>query len=39
MKEIIEANSIKLPKLPPGEKYIYDPAKGELQVERPAPPK
>jgi hypothetical protein len=39
MKEIIEANNIKLPKLPPGEKYIYDPAKEELMVERPAPPK
>jgi hypothetical protein len=39
MKEIIQENSIKLPKLPPGEKYIYDPEKAELFVERPAPPK
>jgi hypothetical protein len=35
MKEIIEANQIKLPQLPPGHKYKYDPQKGELMVERP----
>jgi hypothetical protein len=36
MKQIIEANQINLPKLPPGEKYVYDPATEQLMVERPA---
>ncbi|HWB12269.1 MAG TPA: hypothetical protein VG826_23780 [Pirellulales bacterium] len=35
MKQIIEANQIRLPQLPPGSKYKYDPQKGELLVERP----
>ena len=35
MKQIIEFNQIKLPQLPPGHKYKYDPQKGELMVERP----
>jgi len=35
MKEIIEANSIQLPELPEGERYVYDPEQGELMVERP----
>lgn len=37
MKDIIEANSIQLPELPEGERYVYDPQQGELMVERPAP--
>ena len=39
MKEIIQANSIGLPELPPGDKYLYDPKSEELLVEHPAPPK
>jgi hypothetical protein len=35
MKEVIEANQTRLPQLPPGSKYKYDPQKGELLVERP----
>ncbi len=35
MAEIIKANNLKLPELPAGAKYVYDPAKGELMVERP----
>ncbi|HEV3340688.1 MAG TPA: hypothetical protein VG125_10035 [Pirellulales bacterium] len=35
MKQVIEANQIRLPQLPPGSKYKYDPQKGELLVERP----
>jgi hypothetical protein len=35
MSKIIEANSIKLPKLPPGQKYIYNVENAELMVERP----
>ncbi len=35
MKEIIEANSIKLPELPEGQRYIYDPKTEALMVERP----
>lgn len=34
-KEIIEANSIQLPELPEGERYVYDPELEELMVERP----
>ena len=37
MTKIIEANSIELPELPDGERYVYDPEKGELMVERPKP--
>ncbi|HXT61191.1 MAG TPA: hypothetical protein VN699_21300 [Pirellulales bacterium] len=35
MRDIIQANMIKLPELPPGHKYVYDPKKGELMVEHP----
>ncbi len=35
MRDIIQANQIKLPALPPGHKYVYDPQKGELMVEHP----
>ena len=34
MKEIIEANEIKLPELPFGDKYIYDPKTEQLMVEQ-----
>ncbi len=36
MREIIEYNRIPLPELPPGHRYVYDPQRGELMVERPA---
>lgn len=36
--KIIKDNQIKLPELPPGEKYVYDVEKAELQVERPRDP-
>ncbi|NMC19425.1 MAG: hypothetical protein GYA33_03295 [Thermogutta sp.] len=36
-REIIEANGIKLPQLPPGHRYVYDPAREELMVEQPSP--
>jgi len=35
MRDIIQTNRIKLPPLPPGHKYVYDPQKGELMVEHP----
>ncbi|GAB4131142.1 hypothetical protein [Thermopirellula anaerolimosa] len=35
-REIIEANGIKLPQLPPGHRYVYDPAREELMVEQPS---
>lgn len=35
-KEIIQANNIKLPELPAGHKYFYDPATEQLMVEEPA---
>ena len=35
MKQVIEFNQIKLPQLPPGHKYKYDPQSGELMVEHP----
>jgi hypothetical protein len=35
MKKVIEANQIRLPQLPPGSKYKYDPQTGELMVEHP----
>lgn len=34
MQEIIRPNRIKLPELPPGERYVYNPEKAELEVER-----
>jgi len=36
MSKVVEANGIKLPELPPGHRYVYDPQRGELMVERPA---
>lgn len=35
MEKIVQFNNIKLPELPPGQKYVYDPARNELMVERP----
>jgi hypothetical protein len=35
MTEIIQANQIKLPDLPPGQSYLYDPEAKELMVQRP----
>lgn len=34
MKDIIEDNHINLPALPPGQRYVYDPEKEELMVEK-----
>jgi hypothetical protein len=39
MKEIIQAGGIKLPELPEGAKYVYDPEKAELDVVHPPKPK
>jgi hypothetical protein len=36
MEKIIKEQRIKLPDLPQGQRYIYDPAKEELMVEHPA---
>jgi hypothetical protein len=36
MAQIVDANQIHLPELPPGQRYVYDPEKEELMVERPA---
>ena len=35
MKQIIQANDLRLPQLPEGSKYKYDPQTGELLVEHP----
>ena len=35
-KEIIQQNALKLPELPPGSKYVYDPKQGELMVVHPS---
>lgn len=35
MSEIIDANNIKLPELPAGERYVYDPQTEELKFQRP----
>jgi hypothetical protein len=35
-EQIIKANQIQLPELPPGHRYVYDPETGQLLVERPA---
>jgi hypothetical protein len=35
MEKIVKFNNIKLPELPPGHKYVYDPEANELMVERP----
>jgi hypothetical protein len=37
MKDIVEANAIRLPDLPPGQRYVYDPKTHTLMVERPKP--
>ena len=37
MEKIIKANDIKLPELPEGHKYVYDPMLETLMVEKPAP--
>jgi hypothetical protein len=33
MEKIIKANQIQLPKLPEGERYVYDPKQEQLMVE------
>jgi hypothetical protein len=35
MKEIIKKNNLRLPELPPGHRYIYDPKEEQLMVEKP----
>jgi len=35
MEKIITANGIKLPELPEGQNYVFDPEQGQLMVERP----
>jgi hypothetical protein len=35
MNDVIKANQIQLPPLPPGQKYVYDVEARELMVERP----
>lgn len=35
MTEIIAKSNIRLPQLPPQHRYIYDPERGELMIERP----
>jgi hypothetical protein len=35
MEKIVQANNIRLPELPEGHRYLYDPATNELMVERP----
>lgn len=37
VNEILTPNGVKLPELPQGHRYVYDPEKGELLVEHPAP--
>lgn len=34
MEKVVKANMLKLPDLPPGQRYIYDPETHELMVER-----
>ena len=34
MEKIVKANQIKLPELQPDARYVYDPEKGELMIER-----
>jgi hypothetical protein len=36
--KVLDPYQIKLPQLPQGHKYVWDPEKEELQVERPKPP-
>jgi hypothetical protein len=35
MTKIVRANNIQLPELPSGQRYVWDPAEGELMVEKP----
>jgi hypothetical protein len=35
MQDIIKANQIQLPELPPDSKYVYKPETGELMIEHP----
>jgi hypothetical protein len=35
MNKIIKANYVKLPELPAGQTYVYDPQLGELMVQKP----
>ena len=35
MQKIIKKNNIRLPTLPPGDVYVYDPKREELLVEKP----
>ncbi len=37
MQRIIKENMIKLPDLPPGDRYVYDPKREELMVEHTGP--
>lgn len=37
MQKIVKENSISLPQLKPGERYLYDPQTEQLLVERPRP--
>ena len=36
-EKIIKDGGIRLPTLPPGQRYVYDPVKEELLVEQPRP--
>jgi hypothetical protein len=38
MDRIVKENHLQLPTLPTGHRYVYDPSKEELQVERPKEP-
>jgi len=35
MRDIVQANNLKLPDLPEGDEYFYDPERGELMVRHP----
>ena len=37
MREIVKANQIRLPELPAGHRYVYDPKTEQLMVEHPKP--
>jgi hypothetical protein len=37
MRNIIKENQIRLPTLPPGHRYVYDPKSEQLMVEHPKP--
>jgi hypothetical protein len=38
IEKIVKAGGIRLPPLPPGQRYVYDPAQEELFVEQPKEP-